>query len=127
MTISDNFSINKSHQEPSQRLPTKKKKKLRFGHFQRAEIEFLISPLIFRNFFRFSNSNGSCQEVTWAHFCPKQLVSICHARIDLIPLPRNFHLSVPNPKYQNRHAYAWEMKVGQKKVSSNDPKTWQEP
>ena len=26
LTISDNFSINKSHQKPSQRLPTKKKK-----------------------------------------------------------------------------------------------------
>ena len=126
LTISDNFSINQSHQGPFR--PKKKKKKyLRFCHFQSLKIDFSIFSQIFQKLLRFSNSNASCQEVSLAHLTPKQLVSICHATIDLIRPQTNFHLSVPNPKYQNRHAYAQEMKNVQKKVSANDPKTWQEP
>ena len=54
---------------------------------------------------RFSNSFGAYQEVTWQHKSPKQLVSISSRRIDLIRPPRRIHLSVPNPKSQNRHAF----------------------
>merc|ERR1711928_246725 len=49
------------------------------------------------------------------HLTPKQLVSISSRRIDLIPPEGNFHLSVPNPKPQNRHAYAKEIKNAKKK------------
>ena len=71
---------------------------------------------------RFSNSFGAYQEVTWQHKSPKQLVSISSRRIDLIRPARNFHLSVPNPKSQNRHAYAQEIKNAKKKCLQMNPK-----
>ena len=40
LTISDNFSINKSHQEPSQELPTKKKKNSDFAIFRVRKLTF---------------------------------------------------------------------------------------
>ena len=177
LTISDSFPINKSHQGPSQRLPTQTlrtlgyfdpltlgqlvpvhrstmhcvnqnegrtlpniktdhyrqlypqskpsgslpgasdqvSENLRFCHFQSAEIDFSMLSLIFQKLMRFPNSFASVQEVTWVQFCPKQLVSISSRRIDLIPPAPNFHLSVPNPKSQNRHAYALEIKNAKKK------------
>ena len=177
LTISDSFPINKSHQGPSQRLPTQTlrtleyfvpvrlgqlvpihrstmhcvnqnglrtlpniktdhsrqlslqpkpsgslpgasdqvSENLRFCHFQSAEIDFSMLSLIFQKLMRFPNSFASVQEVTWVQFCPKQLVSISSRRIDLIHPPCNFHLSVPNPKPQNRHAYAQGMKEVKRK------------
>merc|ERR1712055_254546 len=100
---------------PFQRLPTKFQKISDFVIF-RVRKSYLETPANISTVQKYgANSFAQGGDMSRDHLSPKQLVSISHATPDLIPAHTDFHLSVPNPKYQNRHAYAWEMKVGQKK------------
>ena len=58
LTISDNFSINKSHQKHSQRLPTKKKKNSDFAVFRVRKSNFQSRLWFFGIFLDFKTQMG---------------------------------------------------------------------
>ena len=111
LTISDNFSINKSHQGPFQRLLTKFQKISDSVNF-RVRKSYLETPANISKAQRNgSNSFAWVQDMTWPQLSPKQLISISHATPDIIPPVHYFHLSVfnPNLKIAMRMPMKWKM------------------